>query len=140
MFLLCEQLITFQASYKQIVFAQCMHPQHATLLLLCVPDCVFAVHVARAAGLVLLLWWLQGLNLALQCLSFDFVGTCLDDSSEELCTIQARGRARGCIGFGVAGGGRVGLWWRDKVERIQSDWKLLLTARFAWHDAAVEQE
>ncbi len=31
---------------------------------------------------------LQGLNLALACLSFDFVGTCLDESSEELCTIQ----------------------------------------------------
>eukprot|EP00798_Chlamydomonas_sp_ICE-L_P003304 gene3304-13331_t len=30
----------------------------------------------------------QGLSLASQCLSFDFVGTCLDDSSEELCTIQ----------------------------------------------------
>ncbi|EFJ44129.1 hypothetical protein VOLCADRAFT_65225 [Volvox carteri f. nagariensis] len=29
-----------------------------------------------------------GLNLALACLSFDFVGTCLDESSEELCTIQ----------------------------------------------------
>ncbi|PNW69825.1 hypothetical protein CHLRE_19g751347v5, partial [Chlamydomonas reinhardtii] len=28
------------------------------------------------------------LNLALACLSFDFVGTCLDESSEELCTIQ----------------------------------------------------
>lgn len=30
----------------------------------------------------------QGLQLALQCLSFDFVGTCMDDSSEELWTIQ----------------------------------------------------
>lgn len=30
----------------------------------------------------------EGLNLALACLSFDFVGTCLDESSEELCTIQ----------------------------------------------------
>ncbi|MEW5298899.1 MAG: hypothetical protein WDW36_001972 [Sanguina aurantia] len=30
----------------------------------------------------------EGLQLALQCLSFDFVGTCLDESSEELCTIQ----------------------------------------------------
>ncbi|GFR52397.1 hypothetical protein Agub_g14907, partial [Astrephomene gubernaculifera] len=30
----------------------------------------------------------EGLNLALSCLSFDFVGTCLDESSEELCTIQ----------------------------------------------------
>lgn len=30
----------------------------------------------------------QGLALASQCLSYDFVGTCLDDSSEEPCTIQ----------------------------------------------------
>ncbi|GAX79235.1 hypothetical protein CEUSTIGMA_g6675.t1 [Chlamydomonas eustigma] len=30
----------------------------------------------------------QGLLLASQCLSYDFVGTCLDDSSEEICTIQ----------------------------------------------------
>ncbi len=30
----------------------------------------------------------QGLILASQCLSYDFVGTCLDDSSEEICTIQ----------------------------------------------------
>lgn len=32
-----------------------------------------------------------GLALALACLSYDFVGTNLDDSSEELCTIQVRG-------------------------------------------------
>jgi hypothetical protein len=32
----------------------------------------------------------QGLALASQCLSYDFVGTCLDDSSEEMCTIQVR--------------------------------------------------
>ena len=34
--------------------------------------------------------WLhvQALLLALQCLSFDFVGTCLDDSSEDFGTIQ----------------------------------------------------
>ena len=31
---------------------------------------------------------LQALSLALQCLSFDFVGTCLDDSSEDFGTIQ----------------------------------------------------
>lgn len=31
---------------------------------------------------------LQALLLALQCLSFDFVGTCLDDSSEDFGTIQ----------------------------------------------------
>eukprot|EP00877_Chromochloris_zofingiensis_P005215 jgi/Chrzof1/14695/Cz09g12110.t1 len=30
----------------------------------------------------------QGLTLALNCLSFDFVGTCLDDSAEDLSTIQ----------------------------------------------------
>lgn len=30
----------------------------------------------------------QGLALASVCLSYDFVGTCLDDSSEEICTIQ----------------------------------------------------
>ncbi len=33
---------------------------------------------------------MQGVSLALQCLSFDFVGTCLDDSSEDLGTIQVR--------------------------------------------------
>jgi hypothetical protein len=31
---------------------------------------------------------LQGLTLALSCLSFDFVGTCLDDSAEDMSTIQ----------------------------------------------------
>lgn len=31
---------------------------------------------------------LQAVQLALQCLSFDFVGTCLDESSEDLGTIQ----------------------------------------------------
>ncbi|KAF8061166.1 XPO7 [Scenedesmus sp. PABB004] len=30
----------------------------------------------------------QGLGLALSCLSFDFVGTCLDDSAEDMSTIQ----------------------------------------------------
>lgn len=30
----------------------------------------------------------QAIHLALQCLSFDFVGTCLDESSEDLGTIQ----------------------------------------------------
>ena len=30
----------------------------------------------------------QAVQLALQCLSFDFVGTCLDESSEDLGTIQ----------------------------------------------------
>lgn len=31
---------------------------------------------------------MQGLGLALQNLSFDFVGTCLDESAEDLGTIQ----------------------------------------------------
>ena len=31
---------------------------------------------------------MQAVALALQCLSFDFVGTCLDESSEDLGTIQ----------------------------------------------------
>lgn len=31
---------------------------------------------------------MQAISLALQCLSFDFVGTCLDESSEDLGTIQ----------------------------------------------------
>jgi hypothetical protein len=31
---------------------------------------------------------LQGLQLALSCLSYDFVGTCADDSSEDMTTIQ----------------------------------------------------
>ncbi len=35
----------------------------------------------------------QGLSLALSCLSFDFVGTCLDDSAEDVSTIQARSAA-----------------------------------------------
>lgn len=33
----------------------------------------------------------QAVQLSLGCLSFDFVGTCLDESSEDLGTIQARG-------------------------------------------------
>jgi len=32
----------------------------------------------------------QAVQLALGCLSFDFVGTCLDESAEDLGTIQAR--------------------------------------------------
>lgn len=32
----------------------------------------------------------QGLQLALACLNFDFVGTCLDDSTEDLTTIQVK--------------------------------------------------
>ena len=32
--------------------------------------------------------WAQAMSLALQCLSFDFVGTCLDESAEDLGTIQ----------------------------------------------------
>lgn len=39
----------------------------------------------------------QGLQLALQCLSFDFVGTCMDDSSEELWTIQVPSSWRGVV-------------------------------------------
>ncbi|KAL6753879.1 armadillo-type protein [Haematococcus lacustris] len=39
----------------------------------------------------------QGLTLCSQCLSFDFVGTCLDDASEELCTIQVPTSWRGLI-------------------------------------------
>lgn len=35
----------------------------------------------------------QGLSLALGCLSFDFVGTCLDESAEDLGTIQVCGSA-----------------------------------------------
>ena len=35
-------------------------------------------------------WPLQAVQLALGCLSFDFVGTCLDESAEDLGTIQAR--------------------------------------------------
>lgn len=37
---------------------------------------------------MLLFVYLQGLTLALACLSFDFVGTCLDDSAEDMSTIQ----------------------------------------------------
>ena len=31
---------------------------------------------------------MQAILLALSCLSFDFVGTCIDDSAEEIGTIQ----------------------------------------------------
>ena len=34
--------------------------------------------------------WAQAVSLALQCLSFDFVGTCLDESAEDLGTIQVQ--------------------------------------------------
>ena len=30
------------------------------------------------------------MTLALSCLSYDFIGTCLDESSEDLATIQVR--------------------------------------------------
>ena len=33
---------------------------------------------------------IQGLSLALSCLSFDFVGSCADDSSEDMTTIQVQ--------------------------------------------------
>uniref|UniRef100_A0A383V5G5 Exportin-7/Ran-binding protein 17 TPR repeats domain-containing protein n=1 Tax=Tetradesmus obliquus TaxID=3088 RepID=A0A383V5G5_TETOB len=39
----------------------------------------------------------QGLTLALACLSFDFVGTCLDDSAEDMSTIQVPSSWRGLI-------------------------------------------
>uniref|UniRef100_A0A061RU54 Ran-binding protein n=1 Tax=Tetraselmis sp. GSL018 TaxID=582737 RepID=A0A061RU54_9CHLO len=39
----------------------------------------------------------QGLSLALQCLSFDFVGTCLDESAEDLGTIQVPSSWRALI-------------------------------------------
>uniref|UniRef100_A0A7S1SV05 Exportin-7/Ran-binding protein 17 TPR repeats domain-containing protein n=1 Tax=Tetraselmis chuii TaxID=63592 RepID=A0A7S1SV05_9CHLO len=39
----------------------------------------------------------QGLSLALQCLSFDFVGTCLDESAEDLGTIQVPSAWRSVI-------------------------------------------
>mmetsp|Transcript_24027 Transcript_24027/g.60483 ORF Transcript_24027/g.60483 Transcript_24027/m.60483 type:complete len:1061 (+) Transcript_24027:348-3530(+) len=39
----------------------------------------------------------QGLSLALQCLSFDFVGTCLDESAEDLGTIQVPSTWRSVI-------------------------------------------
>ena len=32
----------------------------------------------------------QAVAVALQCLSYDFVGTCLDESSEDLGTIQVQ--------------------------------------------------
>ncbi len=38
-----------------------------------------------------------GLQLCSICIAFDFVGTCMDDSSEELCTIQVRVCARACV-------------------------------------------
>ena len=44
----------------------------------------------------------QAVQLALQCLSFDFVGTCLDESSEDLGTIQ--------VPSGQSSGRAAGLW------------------------------
>lgn len=44
----------------------------------------------------------QAVQLALQCLSFDFVGTCLDESSEDLGTIQVPSGA--LWGAGPGGG------------------------------------
>lgn len=46
----------------------------------------------------------QAVQLALQCLSFDFVGTCLDESSEDLGTIQVPSGA--VCGAGPGGGVR----------------------------------
>lgn len=40
-----------------------------------------------------IVWRAQSVNLALATLSFDFVGTCLDESSEDLGTIQVPLRA-----------------------------------------------
>ena len=38
---------------------------------------------------------MQAIGLALACLSFDFFGTCMDDSSEDLSTIQVSLLLRG---------------------------------------------
>ena len=65
----------------------------------------------------------QAVQLALQCLSFDFVGTCLDESSEDLGTIQVPSGACGvrlaawglvACGCGVrlAAWGLVAVWLR----------------------------
>ena len=43
--------------------------------------------------------FMQALQLALACLQFDFVGTCVDEASEELGTIQVE-----CLVFGAASG------------------------------------
>ena len=47
-----------------------------------------SVHKFRGRGWKALL--MQAVAVALQCLSYDFVGTCLDESSEDLGTIQVR--------------------------------------------------
>jgi hypothetical protein len=48
------------------------------------------IAVTMAVLFCAVLCFLQGLTLALSCLSFDFVGTCLDDSAEDMSTIQVR--------------------------------------------------
>jgi hypothetical protein len=45
---------------------------------------------------------LQAISLALAALSFDFVGTCLDESSEDLGTIQVLPDVRRVVGFVLA--------------------------------------
>ena len=44
--------------------------------------------VKKARGVELAAMYLQAVGLSLACLSFDFFGTCMDDSSEDLSTIQ----------------------------------------------------
>jgi hypothetical protein len=41
----------------------------------------------------------QGAQLAQSCLAFDFVGTLLDDSAEDVTTIQARAHAGASVAF-----------------------------------------
>lgn len=58
---------------------------------------------------------MQAVQLALQCLSFDFVGTCLDESSEDLGTIQVPSgeiHLLHCSAGAVLGGKCWGAWMR----------------------------
>ncbi len=68
-----------------------------------------ALHPVRYIPYTLRLGAAQAVQLALGCLSFDFVGTCLDESAEDLGTIQARqgrGQGRGGCGRPPAGSTR----------------------------------
>ena len=51
------------------------------------PCCVVLLHGLCWQSLMCACY-VQAMSLALSCLSYDFIGTCLDESSEDLATIQ----------------------------------------------------
>lgn len=87
-----------------------------------------------------------GLQLCSLCISFDFVGTCLDDSSDELLTIQAswrggalRGsmRARGCPGCALHDRFTAGTWLARGPERRRARRRQGAQGSAAWHTRTV---